>query len=180
MIICLLFVYPLGCVITGLCVCFLRKSVFIRVGTLVGEVEDCRRVDGIAHEAGLEMEMRSCGATGATSEADGLASLYYLVFLYKVLVEVAIYGFKTVWMAYDDIFAISLAFITHNPNLPLESSYDSIIGVKLEVDAFMRAPKLGSVAVIGGDISRDRHGISRDIDQVLIGHFGILKRIDIF
>jgi len=62
------------------------------VGGVVDEVEDGGGVDGVAHVAGLEVEMGTGAATGAASKADGLSRPDSLPLLDQGAVHVAVDG----------------------------------------------------------------------------------------
>ena len=55
-----------------------------------------------AAKACLEMQVRTCASACVAAEADGLACLNNLVFLYQVFRHVAVDGLKSVVVAYHD------------------------------------------------------------------------------
>ncbi len=88
------------------------ESICIRVRGLVCEVEDCRRIYGVSHETGLKVEVRTGASSGASTQTDRVAGFHHLVSLYEWLVEVSVYGFKSVGVAKDHVVAITLSFVS--------------------------------------------------------------------
>lgn len=64
-------------------ICVFVECVCVSVDGLVCEVEDGRRVDWCAHEAGLKVEMGAEAASGVPAEGDWVADFNILVWFDK-------------------------------------------------------------------------------------------------
>ena len=70
-------------VVAGLLIGALCEEVGVGVGAPVAEVEDCLRIDGVAHEAGFEVEVWACASASVAGEGDRLTSFHILVGLHE-------------------------------------------------------------------------------------------------
>ena len=72
-------------------------------------VEETVRIDMLAIDTRLEMQMFSGGTTRTTSQSDDVTSLHMVALFYQILGVVAIIGFKTVGML--DAHQIAIAIV---------------------------------------------------------------------
>ena len=85
---CVIFFYPMGwglfvAVVAGFLVGALCEEVGVGVCAPVAEVEDSLWIDGVAHEAGFEVEVWASASTGVASEGDRLTCFHILVRLHE-------------------------------------------------------------------------------------------------
>lgn len=147
---------------------------------MIGEIKYGRRVDSVSHIPGFEVEVRSGASSGASAETDRIAGLYHLVRLHEMLVEVSVYRFEAVGVAYDNVIAVSACLIISETYFAIESGADCVVHLDAYVDTFVHSSESGTVSVIGGDASEVRDDVVSDIYNRAVGDGGRIERIDTF
>lgn len=149
----------------------LVEGVFVGVDGLVGEVENCRGVDGVSHEAGFEVEVGAEGAAGVAAEGDGFAGFHILIVFHKEFREVTVYGFEAVGVTEDYVVAVAFALEVGQTYAAVEGSADGVAGLQFQVNALVDAAETGTVTVGGCHVAGGRHGEPADVNDLGVRHF---------
>ena len=123
--------YPMGwglfvAVVAGFLVGALCEEVGVGVCAPVAEVEDSLWIDGVAHEAGFEVEVWASASTGVAGEGDRLTCFHILVGLHEEARKVTIYGFEAVFVTNNHIEAVSAALILGETNSAAECCVNGV------------------------------------------------------
>ena len=97
----------------------------------VAEVDDGGGVDGVTHEACLEVEVRAGASSGASAQADGLPCFYHLVRFDKDFVEVS----------------VAFGFVVGETHFAVVCGIDGVIEFEGDVHAFVHSAEACAVSV---------------------------------
>ena len=112
-------------------------DVEVAVGRAVCKVDDFMWIEGFTQESGFKVEVRTCGASGGSSEADGLSGQYDLVFSNEESGEVSVNGFKAVGVSDDEVVTITSTLEVPDSDFPAEGCAHRIAHIEVKIDSAM-------------------------------------------
>ncbi len=153
----------------GLAVCSLVKREDILVDHAVIKIYDSGGIDGDTEITGLEVEVRTGGTSGVTTERNRIAGLNDLIGFHKETGEVTVDGLHSVVMTHNDIVAIAAGLILGETDLSRECCANGITYMEVHVNAVVHAAETGAITVAGGHDTSHRGNILTDIDILMLG-----------
>ena len=169
-----------GGIVTSLGVGRFGECVSIGMRSLVDEVEDSRGIYSISHVTGFKVEVWACTTAGISAECDGIAGFHNLIGLNQSACEVAVNSLKAVGVTQDHIIAIAFSLIISETNFSVKGSPDCIFHPDAYVDTLVHTAELGTVAVIGGNLTAMRNAISRNVDHFAVGNVLLFEWVNAF
>ena len=146
-------------------------NIIIACDILLAEVEHQRRIERHSAKTCLEVQMRTCAASGVSSKSYGFAGTNQLILLNKVFRHVRVDCLQSVVVTYHNIVAITTALISHDAHLAAERSTNGVAYINLYVKSLVVASPAPS-EVACHHPARRRHTEMAQVDAVAVGHFG--------
>ena len=156
------------------------KCVLVSVDGLVGEIEDCRRIDRVAHITGLEVEVAAEAASGVAAKGYRFACLHILVGLDKEFGEVAVNCLQPIGVAHNHVVTVSVTLEVGKPDASVKCGADSVACLELEVNAFMYTFEPGTVSIGRSDVSRGGHSEVAHVNHFSVRNFHSGISVDAF
>lgn len=149
------------------------ENVEVTRDVLVREVEEQRRVDGFAEQAGFKVQMRTKRAARVATQSDWFAGLDLLIYLNQLLGEVTVDGFKTVVVADNYVLAIAAGIVADDAHFAVEGCIDGIANIDFNVKTLVHAAESRPIAEIARHVSARRgHGKASQVNLKTIGDKG--------
>ena len=150
-------------------------NIIISLNILHLEVEQSLGVNELAQETGFKVKMGTGRTSGISTQTNGLAGSYRLIFLNQLFAHVAIQGFQTIGVADDYIAAISFALVGYNTDLAAECSTDCVADVALDVSSVMITMECSAIAEMAGyQAAVSRHTETAKVNLILFRHLNTI------
>ena len=126
------------------------EKVEVALDVLCIEVEETFRIDELAEETCLEVEVRTCGTSCITAKTDDVACPDNLVGLAKMATHVAVNCLESVRVTDDDVVAITAALESYDAHFAREGCANGVSHEDLNVCSVVLTAERATIAVVAG------------------------------